>query len=141
MTAAPAIALEIVRLLGEAGLALAPKADFNPIRPRPARFAEMTDDERAEAAACDPRWGHIVCRCESVTEGEIVEALHRSVHHHRGRREVPGPGRAMPGRRTGRVVAIISRELAPGGRGHEEGRGFQDIGWPLEAGELAVRIR
>ncbi|MGB4338691.1 MAG: NAD(P)/FAD-dependent oxidoreductase [Bacillota bacterium] len=115
LTAAPAIALEIVRLLGEAGLALAPKADFNPIRPRPARFAEMTDDERAEAAACDPRWGHIVCRCESVTEGEIVEALHRSVPcttvdgvKFRTR---AGSGRCQGGFCGPRVVAIISREL------------------------------
>ena len=145
LTAAPAIALEIVRLLGEAGLALAPKADFNPIRPRPARFAEMTDDERAEAAACDPRWGHIVCRCESVTEGEIVEALHRSVPcttvdgvKFRTR---AGSGRCQGGFCGPRVVAIISRELGiPADEVTKKG-GASRILVGLEAGELAVRIR
>jgi glycerol-3-phosphate dehydrogenase len=115
LTAAPAIALEIVNLLGEAGLKLVEKPDFNPIRPRPARFEEMDDDQRSAAAARDSRWGHIICRCESVTEGEIVEALHRSVPcttldgiKFRTR---AGAGRCQGGFCGPRVVAIIAREL------------------------------
>lgn len=115
LTAAPAIALEVVRLLGEAGLELVEKPAFNPIRPRPARFEEMDDDARSAAAACDSRWGHIICRCEGVTEGEIVDALHRSVPcttldgvKFRTR---AGAGRCQGGFCGPRVVAIIAREL------------------------------
>jgi len=115
LTAAPAIALEIVKLLGEGGLELVEKPGFNPIRRRPARFEEMDDDARSAAAVRDSRWGHIICRCERVTEGEIVAALHSSVPcttldgvKFRTR---AGAGRCQGGFCGPRVLAIIAREL------------------------------
>lgn len=115
LSAAPAIAEEIVKILGEAGLKLEAKPDFNPIRKRPAHFGEMNAEERSAAVASDSKWGHIICRCESVTEAEIVESLHRKVPcttvdgvKFRTR---AGMGRCQGGFCGPRVVAIIAREL------------------------------
>lgn len=78
LSAAPAIAVEAAELLNELGCTLTPKADFDPtIKPFP-KFREMSYEERAELIRSNPSFGRIVCRCESVTEGEILEALRRN---------------------------------------------------------------
>ncbi len=50
--------------------------DFNPVRPVKKRFSEMTHEEQAEAIRENPLYGEIVCRCETVTKAEILEAIH-----------------------------------------------------------------
>ncbi len=72
---APAVAQEIVRMLGDEGLELAKKTDFNPYRYKGPRFMEIPNEEKSGKIHKDPRYGHMVCRCEGVTEGEIVEAI------------------------------------------------------------------
>ena len=78
LSSAPAIAEMVVELLGNAGLALEKKADFNPIRPATHAFREGTIEEKNEMIAKDPAYGHIICRCEGVSEGEILAAIRQN---------------------------------------------------------------
>ena len=114
LTSAPAIARDMVRMLGEAGLALDPKEAFVDER-HVVRFKHLSHEERAAAIAKNPLYGQIVCRCETITEGEIVDALHRplppcSIDGVK-RRCGSGMGRCQGGFCGPRVQQIIAREL------------------------------
>ncbi|MCD6419971.1 MAG: NAD(P)/FAD-dependent oxidoreductase [Synergistetes bacterium] len=112
--AAPAIATYVVEeILPSVGLELKPKDRFDPKREGIPRFAELTDEERAKLIEKDPRWGHVVCRCEMVTEGEIVEAIRRGATTYDGVkfRTRTGMGRCQGGFDRPRVLRILSREL------------------------------
>lgn len=77
LTASPAIALMVRDLLEQAGLELNKRPDFCPtLPPRSAvRFLDTVEHDRLIAE--DPAWGSIVCRCESVSEAEIVAAIRK----------------------------------------------------------------
>lgn len=114
LTSAPAIARDMVRMLGEAGLALDPKETFVDER-HVVRFKHLSHEERAAAIAKNPLYGQIVCRCETITEGEIIDALHRplppcSIDGVK-RRCGSGMGRCQGGFCGPRVQQIIAREL------------------------------
>jgi glycerol-3-phosphate dehydrogenase len=53
--------------------------DFNPKRSAPPRPAQMDDSALANLIESDPEYGVIVCRCEGVSKGEIINALRRNV--------------------------------------------------------------
>ena len=78
LSSAPAIAEMVVELLDKAGLALEKKADFNPIREATHAFREGTIEEKNEMIKKDPAYGHIICRCEGVSEGEILAAIRQN---------------------------------------------------------------
>lgn len=114
LTAAPAIGKRVVNMLREQGLQLK-KKDYNPIRKARKRFAEMTTEERRVEIKKNPLYGRVICRCETVTEGEIVEAIKgpagaRTVDGVK-RRLRAGMGRCQGGFCMPRVVEILSREL------------------------------
>ncbi len=73
LTAAPAIAEEIRRMIAKKR-PLNEKETFV-FRKKQKRFAEMNLDERTKCIQHDENWGRIVCRCEHVTEAEVVKAL------------------------------------------------------------------
>jgi len=75
LSASPAIAEYLVELLAQQGLVLREKPDFNPIRPSMHGFREASTEEKNAIIRKDPAYGKIVCRCESVTEGEILAAI------------------------------------------------------------------
>jgi glycerol-3-phosphate dehydrogenase len=104
----------VVGLLYQAGLILDVKADFNPIRKGIPRFREMNEDERRQLIAMNPAFGRVICRCETVTEGEIIEAVNRPIPAVTldaiKRRARAGMGRCQSGFCTPRVMEIISRE-------------------------------
>ena len=91
------------------------KDDFDPIRPAPVRFREMSAEERSELIKRDKRYGRIVCRCETVTEGEIIDAVKGPVGaldmDGIKRRTRAGMGRCQSGFCGSKVVEILSREL------------------------------
>ena len=115
LSSAPAIA-EMVEgivldLIGDAEK----KADFNPVRPEPVRFREMTAEQRAELVAKNKAYGRIICRCETITEGEIIDAIKapagaRDVDGVK-RRTRAGMGRCQGGFCGSKVVEILAREL------------------------------
>lgn len=107
------MARHVVVMLADAGLKLASKSDFNPNQKAIPRFRDLSDDERRELIAQDPRYGHVVCRCETVTEGEIVEAIRRGARTEEGikMRTRAGMGRCQGGFCGPRVIDILAREL------------------------------
>lgn len=112
LTAAPAIAELAVELLRYEGLELKTN-DFDPYRQAPVRFADLMREEQEELIARDPRYGHVVCRCEHVTEGEIVDAIRAGARTLDGikYRTRCGMGRCQGAFDTPRRAAILAREL------------------------------
>ena len=114
LSAAPAIAIGVLDILKNAGLNMSRKDNFNPNREQ-IRFMELSLEERAEIIKKDSKYGRIICRCEQITEGEIVDAIKRSFGTISldgvKRRCRPGMGRCQGGFCGPRVQEIISREL------------------------------
>ncbi|MGL5643013.1 MAG: NAD(P)/FAD-dependent oxidoreductase, partial [Paraclostridium sp.] len=115
LASAPAVAKHVLNILKEEGLALEEKINFNPLRKKTKPFIKMTKEEKAEITKKDPRYKKIICRCESVTEGEIVDAINsicgaRTVDGVK-RRVRPGMGRCQGGFCGPKVIEIIAREL------------------------------
>lgn len=114
LTSAPAIAEEVVEILAGMGTVLVKKDDFIPSRQQ-TRFMELPDQEKAERIRKDNRFGRVICRCESITEGEIIEAIKRPVGAVSldgvKRRVRPGMGRCQGGFCGPRVQEILAREL------------------------------
>ncbi len=75
LSSAPAIAEYVVELLANANVTLEKKDDFNPIRPAAHAFREASMEEKNEIIKKDPTYGRIICRCETVSEGEILAAI------------------------------------------------------------------
>lgn len=115
LSAAPALAEYIVNLMKEITGGLTEKADFNPRRRPFIRFEELSQQEKEELVKKDPRYGRIICRCESITEGEIVDSIHREAGATtvKGvkKRTRAGMGRCQGGFCSPRVVEILAREL------------------------------
>jgi len=112
LTAAPAIAEMVVNILKKEGLRLVPKENFDPHR-RWVRFSRLSLEQRDKLIKKDKRYGNIICRCENVTEAEIVEAIRRGARTLDGVkfRTRAGMGRCQGGFCTPRVVKIMAREL------------------------------
>ena len=114
LSAAAAVGEEAAGLLERAGLALLDKP--NPVTARRRlRFKELTGEEKAELIARQPSYGRVICRCETVTEGEIIAACRtpippRSIDGVK-RRVGAGMGRCQGGFCGPRVMEILSREL------------------------------
>lgn len=124
LSAAPAIAEYLVELMGSAGLPLEKKENFRCERRR-IRFRELPEAERAALVAREPAYGRVICRCETITEGEILAAIHspippRSVDGVK-RRAGSGLGRCQGGFCGPRVVELLCREL-----GYDPGEVLQD---------------
>ncbi|MFX1345294.1 MAG: NAD(P)/FAD-dependent oxidoreductase [Promethearchaeota archaeon] len=115
LTATFAIAEKVVEFLELLGVQLNVKDDYNPIRPKPEKFKDFTKDELDKKIQEDPRWGRIICRCETIPEKEIINAINAPV----GANTVdgvkfrcrPGMGRCQGGFCRPRVIEILSREL------------------------------
>lgn len=115
LSAAPAIAEMLADILKDAEDGLEINQDFNPINKSIPSFRKADWEERKALIANDPLYGRIVCRCETVTEAEIVAALKRSVPADTldalKRRVRVGAGRCQGGFCTPRVMEIMCREL------------------------------
>ena len=73
LTAGPAIGEYVVEKIAESGFAFTAKDDFDNSR-KVIRFKDLSDDEKNEIIAKNPLYGRVICRCETVTEGEIANA-------------------------------------------------------------------
>ena len=115
LTATFAIAEKVVEFLELLGIELNVRDDYNPIRHKPERFKDFTNEDLDKKIQEDPRWGRIICRCETIPEKEIINAIHAPV----GATTVdgikfrcrPGMGRCQGGFCRPRVIEILSREL------------------------------
>lgn len=103
----------IITMFSEAGIKLEKNEKFNPRRKAIPRFRDLSNEERNELIKKDSRYGHVICRCETVTEGEIVEAIKRGARSEQGIkfRTRAGMGRCKRGFCGPRVIEILAREL------------------------------
>ena len=115
LSSAPAIAKYIAYIISNEYHDLAPNENFIPGRKDVFRFRNASDEERQAAIDHNPAYGRIICRCESVTEGEIIDAIRapagaRDVDGVK-RRTRAGMGRCQGGFCGSKVVEILAREL------------------------------
>ena len=75
LTASPAIAEMVKELIVKEGVELTEKEKYNPFRKAMHAFREATLEEKNEVIKKDKSFGRIICRCEGVSEGEILEAI------------------------------------------------------------------
>ena len=78
LTCCVAIAKYLVDLLAKDGLALEEKTDWDGTRPNTRAFREMSDEDKDAYIKANPDYGKIVCRCETVSEGEMRDAIRRN---------------------------------------------------------------
>ena len=113
LSSAPAIALEAVRLLESDGLKLTSNPDAVSTRKK-VRFASLSDSEREALVKENPLYGRVICRCETITEGEIADAIHSPIPPCSPdgikRRAGSGMGRCQGGFCGPRVLEILARE-------------------------------
>ena len=115
LSASPAIAEYVRDILKDYGVHLFEREDFNPIRKPMHYFKEATIEEKNKIIKQDSSFGKIICRCETVTEGEILEAI-RTNPKPRDLDGVKRRTRAQMGRCQGGfcmpyIVELLSKEL------------------------------
>ena len=114
LTSAPAIGLTVAELLREK-LGLREKEDFIATRKGLLDPKSLTWDAYQALIRENPAYGQIICRCEQVTEGEIIEAIRRPLGARSldgvKRRTRAGMGRCQAGFCSPRVMEILAREL------------------------------
>lgn len=116
LASAPAIAEYVGGLIEKAGLVLKKNSHFNPIRKGLESFKFASQERKEELLKEDPLYGRIICRCEMITEAEIVKSIHSVI----GAKDLDGVKRrtrAQMGRCQGgfcmpRITEILSRELS-----------------------------
>ena len=116
ITAAPAIGVDIaqwsVDYLRKTGVNVEKNENFNPIHRFPPSIKELPDEDRDEMIRKNPDYGEIVCRCEEISRGEIIDALKTSIPVYTldaiKRRVRPGMGRCQGGFCSPQVLKIIS---------------------------------
>lgn len=114
LSASPAVGIMIKDIIVEK-LSPSLKKDFIEKRKGILKFSELTKEEKEKLIKEKPEYGHIICRCEMVTEGEILDAMRRPL----GAKTLDGVkirtragmGRCQAGFCTPKTVAIIAREL------------------------------
>jgi len=115
LTAAPAIAQHVREILKTIRGGLEKRTDFSERRKKTVRFMGLSDGEKNRLIRKDPRYGKIVCRCEQITEGEIVDAIRRKAGATTvdgvKKRVRPGMGRCQGGFCEPLVLKILAREL------------------------------
>lgn len=115
LTAAPAIAKYVTEELVSKHMVLTPNISFNPSRKKVVRLAEMEVQDINNLIKDDKQYGKLVCRCEKITEGEIVDSINRNC----GARSIvgvknrvrAGAGRCQGGFCQTEVIRILAREL------------------------------
>jgi glycerol-3-phosphate dehydrogenase len=113
LTGAPAIAELVVEILSHAGLVMEEKKAFQAKRSGWPRFATADLREQQEIMATNRKYGHIVCRCERVSEAEIVEAIDRGANTLDAVKHLTraGMGRCQGGFCGPRVLGLLSEDL------------------------------
>jgi len=114
LTAAPAIAQEIRKMISK-HIELEKKNEFKSKRVHRKRFSEMSVKEKSDLIKKDERWGRIVCRCEQITEAEVINALSNPL----GARSLSavkyrcraGMGRCQGGFCTQHIVRIMEKQF------------------------------
>ncbi|MBQ7336950.1 MAG: FAD-dependent oxidoreductase [Clostridia bacterium] len=115
LSSAPAIAEYVVHMLRDGGAVLRKKEDFHAQRASMHAFREASIEEKNAIVRRDPSYGRIVCRCETVSEGEILAAIRQNPKPHDmdgvKRRTRAQMGRCQGGFCTPRIIELLAKEL------------------------------
>ncbi len=115
LTLSVAMGKYVAQLMLSQGMKAKLRGDFISKRTGIVRFHELSRDRQDELIRNDPRYGTVICRCETVTEGEIMDAIHRPIPARSmdavKRRVRAGMGRCQGGFCGPRVLEILAREL------------------------------
>lgn len=114
LTSCPAIGQMVAGIVKDI-LHLEENPDFTGTRKGILNPENMTMEERNELIRKNPAYGNIICRCEMITEGEILDAIHRPLGAKSldgvKRRTRAGMGRCQAGFCSPRTMEILAREL------------------------------
>ena len=114
LTSAPAIGEYVGQMMKEK-MELTEKENWISKRKGILNPQELSFEDRAELIKEKPAYGNIICRCESISEGEILDAIHRPLGARSldgvKRRTHAGMGRCQAGFCSPRVMEILNREL------------------------------
>ena len=115
LASAPGIADYVIENFVANRLCLKENPDAVMTREKPIVVSELSEEERDKLVCKNPQYANIVCRCETISEGEIVSAIHevcgaRSVKGIK-KRVRPGMGKCQGGFCEPKVVEILAREL------------------------------
>ncbi len=115
LSASPAIAEYVIEMLKGQDVELAENKSYNPIRKPSHYFREASIEEKKEIIKKNASFGRIICRCETVSEGEILEAIHQNPPARDldgvKRRTRAQMGRCQGGFCVPYITEILSREL------------------------------
>lgn len=115
LSASPAIAEYVCELLSDAGLKLESDPSYQPTRAPMHGFREASIEEKNEIIKRDPAYGRIICRCETVTEGEILAAIRQNPKPRDldgvKRRTRAQMGRCQGGFCSPYIVELLAREM------------------------------
>ena len=114
LAASPAIAEMVTNILIDEGLPLEKKESFNPYHKKSVMFSKLSIENKKKLIEKNPYYGKIVCRCEQVTKGEILDAIHSKIPALSmdaiKRRTRAGMGRCHGGFCLPRIARILSEE-------------------------------
>ncbi len=114
LASAPAIAKYVIDNFISKKISLEKNTEATQTRKKPVVMCELNDAEKNEMIQKNPLYGKIICRCESISEQEIIDCIHKPV----GARSVkgvkkrvrPGMGRCQGGFCEPYVLEILARE-------------------------------
>lgn len=114
LTSAPAMAVDLAEMI-LTYLGNVTKKEKHIKNRKHIHFMDLSSEEKGRLIQKDSRFGRVICRCENITEGEIVDAIHRKAGGTTidgiKRRCRPGAGRCQGGFCGPRVLEILAREL------------------------------
>ncbi len=115
LTASASLGKYVAQTLLKLGMPAEMNPDFNPVRKGIVRFRELTREQQDQMIQKNPLYGRVICRCETITEGEIVAAIHSPIPARSmdavKRRVRAGLGRCQGGFCGPRVLEILAREM------------------------------
>ena len=115
LSSAPAIAEYVVAMLSDIGAVLSLRTDFVGTRRPMHFFREMSIEEKNEIIKEHPEYAHVICRCETVTEGEILDAIRTNPRPTDvdgvKRRTRASMGRCQGGFCTPYIIELLAKEM------------------------------
>jgi glycerol-3-phosphate dehydrogenase len=115
LSAAPAIARRVIGILGDRGLPLRKDPSKKRVYRLAPLFRDCAAEEKERLARLEARYGRITCRCEGITEGDILDALRSPIPVRTldavKFRTCAGTGRCQGAFDLSRILNVLSREL------------------------------